>query len=103
VVTLVHVWDGGGGPRLRAACQAELWRKLHAAAQAEGPPGCAVEEVVASGRTHREIVRVAEARRADLIVMGGGDEGPGPTARRVLREGGAPVLIVRSAPSEGEP
>jgi nucleotide-binding universal stress UspA family protein len=102
-VTLVHVWDGAGGPRVHAACQAELWRRLHAAALAEGPPGCAVEEVVASGRTHREILRVAAARRADLIVLGSGDHGPGPTARRVLREAAAPVLIVQSAPREEEP
>lgn len=103
VVTLVHVWDGVGGTWVRSTVEAELRRRLHAAALVEGPAACAVEEVVVSGRTHREILRLAEARRANLIVLGSDDQGPGPTARRVLREAGAPVLIVRSAPCEEEP
>ena len=103
VVTLVHVWDGVGGPRVRATCEAELRRRLHAAAVAEGPTDCAVEEVVASGRAHREILRLAEARRADLIVLGSDGQGLGSTARRVLREAETPVLIVRSTPREEGP
>lgn len=100
VVTLVHVWEGGGGTWVRSTVEAELRRRLHAASLAGGPPECAVEEVIAAGTTHREIVRVAEARRASLIVLGSDDRGPGWTARRVLGQGGTPVLIVRSAPGE---
>ncbi len=102
-MTLVHVWDGIGGTWVRSTIEAELRRRLHAAALAGGAADCALEEVIASGMTHREIVRVAEARRASLIVLGSDDRGPGSTARRVLGKGGTPVLIVRSAPCEEEP
>jgi nucleotide-binding universal stress UspA family protein len=98
-VTLVYVWDGVGGPRFVAACEAceaALRRRLHAVAVADGPPPCAVQEVVViAGRADREILRLAEAQQAGLIVLGSDDQGPGSTARRVLREAPCPVLTVR--------
>jgi nucleotide-binding universal stress UspA family protein len=102
-VTLVHVWDGGASTWVRSTVEAELRTRLHATTLAGGLPECPVEEVIASGTTHREIVRVAEARGASLIVLGSDDRGPGSTARRILRKAGTPVLIVRSAPREEVP
>jgi nucleotide-binding universal stress UspA family protein len=99
-VTLLHVWDGVAGPRMRALCEADMYERLHAAARADGPPGCPVEEVVLSGKAHREILRLAEAQQAGVIVLGSDDQTLGSTAGRVVREATAPVLIVRSAPGE---
>jgi nucleotide-binding universal stress UspA family protein len=93
-LTLVHAWGGAAGPRASAASEAERRRWLHALAEADSPRG-AVEEVVVSGRPAREVLRVAEAQQAGLIVLGAGDQGPGPTARRILRDASCPVLTVR--------
>jgi len=60
-----------------------------------------VEPVVAMGTPHVEIVRLAEERGADLIVMATHGRGfishaiLGSTAERVLRRAPCPVLIVR--------
>jgi len=62
-----------------------------------------VETVVTMGSPHVEIVRLAEERGADLIVMATHGRGfithaiLGSTAERVLRRAGCPVLIVRDA------
>lgn len=98
IVSLLHVWNGAGGPRVRAIWEAEVSQRLHAAALADGAPGCPVTEVVLSGRPHREILRLAEAQQAGVIILGSGDRGLGSTASRVLREAKTPVLVVRSAP-----
>lgn len=96
-LTLVHVWDGVAAPRMVAACEAELRRRLHAMVMADGPPPCAVEEVVVSGSAHREILRLAEAQQAGLIVLGGDGQAPGAIARRILRQAPCPVLSMRRA------
>jgi nucleotide-binding universal stress UspA family protein len=67
-VSVLHVWDGAGGPRTRAIWEAEVSQRLHAAALADGPPACPVTEVVLSGTPHREILRLAEAKQAGVIV-----------------------------------
>jgi nucleotide-binding universal stress UspA family protein len=101
IVTLLHVWDGVGGPRVRALREADLSRRLHAAALvAGGPPKCPAEEVVLSGKAHREILRLAEAQQTGVVILGSADRTLGSTAGRVVREARAPVLIVRSAPDE---
>jgi nucleotide-binding universal stress UspA family protein len=100
IVTVLHVWDGVGGPRVRALREADLARRLHAAALAGGPPGCPVEEVVLAGKAPRAILRLAEARQAGVVVLGSADQTLGATAGRVVREAKAPVLVVRSAPLE---
>jgi nucleotide-binding universal stress UspA family protein len=99
-VTVLHVCEGAGGPRIRAAGEADVRQRLHAAALADGPPGCPVEEVVLSGKAHREILRLAEAQQTGVIVLGSDDQTLGSTAGRVVRDAPAPVLIVRSAPGE---
>ena len=59
------------------------------------------EIVVAAGEPAEEILKVAEDRNCDLIVMGshgmGGIVGMlvGSTARKVVRESRKPVLVVR--------
>jgi nucleotide-binding universal stress UspA family protein len=61
---------------------------------------CRVEEVLVPGRAARQIVRLARARGADLVVMGAHAARPlqvtlfGSTAARVVREAPCPVLTV---------
>jgi len=69
--------------------------------------GIEVEPLVAMGTPHVEIVRFAEERNADLIVMATHGRGfishmiLGSTAERVLRRAPCPVLIVRD-PAVGD-
>lgn len=64
---------------------------------------CRPEAVVASGKAYRGIVKVAEERRADLIVMGVTGRGQinrmlfGSTTAQVVREAACPVLTIRAA------
>jgi nucleotide-binding universal stress UspA family protein len=90
LVTVLHVSDDLGGPRVRAIREAEQCRRLHAAIPPERP----CQEVVLSGEAHQQILRLAEAEQAGLIVLGSDAHGLGPTAGRVVREARAPVLIV---------
>ena len=102
IVTVLHVWDGVGGQRMRAFREAEVNQRLHAAVLAEDAQGRPVEEVVRAGKAHREILRLAEAQQAGLIILGSDDQSLGSTPSRVVREAKAPVLIVRSAPGESQ-
>jgi nucleotide-binding universal stress UspA family protein len=57
--------------------------------------------LVVTGRAHREILHLAEARDVDLIVMGATGRGPvltpfGTTTQQVVRSAGCPVLTVRA-------
>src|SRR5262245_1425416 len=64
---------------------------------------CRPEVVVAPGKAYRAILKVAEKRRSDLIVMGVAGRGGidrmmfGSTTHKVVREAACPVLTVRSA------
>jgi nucleotide-binding universal stress UspA family protein len=63
--------------------------------------GCVVEQVLASGKPGAEILRVAERRACDLVVMGshGGTLETalfGSTAQHVVRGAACPVVTVRS-------
>ncbi|MEW6320772.1 MAG: universal stress protein [Acidobacteriota bacterium] len=68
----------------------------------ETTDGCAVEAQVAAGRAYAEILRVADAASADLLVLGAhGRSGLhrsvfGSTTASVLRSAGCPVLTVRA-------
>ena len=61
-----------------------------------------VEEIVDAGKPHHEILRIAEERRSDLIVLGIHGRNPvgrmlfGSTAEPVVRRATCPVLTVRS-------
>lgn len=73
----------------------DVRQRLHAAALADGVPGCPVEEMVVAGKPHREILRLADAQQAGLIMVGNGRD-HGSTAEDVVREATVPVLTVRS-------
>ncbi len=63
--------------------------------------GLLVEKIIARGRPYEEIVRIANEKNVDLIVMGShgrtglGRVVVGSVAMRVLRRSTKPVLIVR--------
>jgi nucleotide-binding universal stress UspA family protein len=94
-LTFVHVAGRRGGDPDVAA-------RLHAAATAAaayGLPPEQVEEIVASGVPARAILRVAEARRPALLVLGGegaGDARPAATADAVIRGARCAVAAVRT-------
>jgi nucleotide-binding universal stress UspA family protein len=56
------------------------------------------EEIVARGRPHEEILKLARQRQANLIVVGRGRLSVLPTfgscARRIAEAAGCPVLVV---------
>ena len=62
-----------------------------------------VQPVVSAGRSYREILKEAEARAADLIVMGAHGRGgighalTGSATNQVVRAAACPVLTVRAA------
>lgn len=64
------------------------------------PAGVEVEHVVGHGSIYREILRLAEAMRADLIMMAAStarlpDYLLGPNTAKVVRHAGCSVLVVR--------
>jgi nucleotide-binding universal stress UspA family protein len=66
-----------------------------------------VDQRVETGRSYREILRVADELRADLIVIGAHGHGAieqmfiGSTAQHVVRRAGCPVLVVRQRGNGG--
>ncbi|HEX6213116.1 MAG TPA: universal stress protein [Methylomirabilota bacterium] len=62
---------------------------------------CEIEPMAVVGRAHREILRIAEERGSDLIVMGAQGRGGaglalfGSTTQQVVRAAACPVLTVR--------
>jgi nucleotide-binding universal stress UspA family protein len=87
--------------QLRAAIRHEAQRRLDALLTKAKKARVPAEGVLVEGEPHREIVRVATSRHADVIVMGThGRTGlsrflMGSVATRVLREAPCPVLTVR--------
>ena len=63
-----------------------------------------IDDVVVFGRAHREILRAAETKPADLIVIGAQGRGGvglalfGSTTQQVVRGAICPVLTVRGLP-----
>ena len=64
---------------------------------------CKIETAVVEGRASREILRLAAAKQADLIVMGVQGRGAldlaifGSNAQQVTKESSCPVLVVRGS------
>jgi nucleotide-binding universal stress UspA family protein len=80
----------------------EAARRLTAAVPGDVRTWCEVEEVVATGRVHEEVLRLAAKHHADAIVLGvHGRTGIGlaflgSTANHVVRAATCPVLTVRT-------
>jgi nucleotide-binding universal stress UspA family protein len=78
----------------------DAWRRLRAAIAASRD-WCQTEEVVRFGQPAEEILRVADAREAQLIVLGMHGRSAldrmlfGSSAHRVVREAPCPVLTIR--------
>jgi nucleotide-binding universal stress UspA family protein len=113
-ITLLHVIEGllGGKPAdLHLDLGASLERAADEARQrlrtAMGPEEAQWQDgepLVVTGKAHTEILRTAEARHCNVIVMGvHGHEGlgrllVGSTARHVVRAAPCPVLTLRPPP-----
>jgi nucleotide-binding universal stress UspA family protein len=85
--------------RIRAAATAEATRQLQALVP-DPQPTCTLKPVVREGAVYREILAVAEQRRADLIVMSVQGRGAvdlmvfGSNTARVMRAANCPVLVL---------
>ncbi len=88
-------------PEVRGHMREEAEHRLYALVAAESQTSFEIDNVVGFGRAHREILRTAETKSADLIVMGAQGRGGvglalfGSTTQQVLRGASCPVLTVR--------
>jgi nucleotide-binding universal stress UspA family protein len=113
LVTLLHVveWLPEDEPRasvdfnipdFRKHMAADAQQRLRALVAEESRTWCEIDDLIAAGRAHREILRVSDERSADLIVMGSQGRGGmglalfGSTTQQVVRRAACPVLTVRA-------
>ena len=111
-VTLLHVveWLAEEEPRASAHFNVPEYRRymvedgqerLRNLVAEESRAWVEIDDVVVLGRTYREILRAAESKPADLIVMGAQGRGGiglalfGSTTQQVVRGAMCPVLTVR--------
>lgn len=86
--------------RIRAEAEAERLRRLRALVPDEAREYCHLHTAVTEGSAYREILRTADQRRSDLIVMGVQGRGAvdrlmfGSNTSQVVRAANCPVLIV---------
>lgn len=79
----------------------EAHQKLRAQLDGESRAGDEIEDVVVMGRAHRQILQMAEAKDASLIVMGAQGRGGigltlfGSATQQVVRGAVCPVMTVR--------
>jgi nucleotide-binding universal stress UspA family protein len=79
----------------------ETRERMRRAVPLDALQGCDHEELVATGRPYRAILRVCRERQADLIVLGIHGRRAidrvlaGTTVCHVIREAGCPILAVR--------
>jgi nucleotide-binding universal stress UspA family protein len=84
------------------ALDAECQARLAAAVPERVRDFCTVDTVLVTGKPYREILRVAEQRLSDLIVVGVRGRGVvdrfffGSTAEHLVREASCPVLTIRT-------
>jgi nucleotide-binding universal stress UspA family protein len=94
-LTVVHVLDSSAGPWLERRARERLLASAGA-----GPANLQTEVLVRTGHPSREILRAAEERGADILVLGVHDRLPGggcvlgSTADQVLREATCAVITV---------
>ena len=87
---------------LREQMAAKSRARLDALLSDESRTWCDIEELVTYGRAHREVIRLAAERRADLIVIGAQGRGGvglalfGSTTQQVIRSATCPVLVVHA-------
>ena len=109
---LVHVvewlWPEGDVTEIAAATEFSrvrteaATRLLDHLIPADARAWCHPETIVAYGRAHEEITRIANERSADLIVLGAHGRSPltlavfGSTTNQVIRHAPCPVLTVRA-------
>jgi nucleotide-binding universal stress UspA family protein len=85
---------------IRAEAEAECLNKLQQLVPAQAADRCTVETAVVEGGVSRQVLRVADERRADLIVFGVDGRSAfdlaffGSTSKDVIRQAHCPVLIV---------
>lgn len=99
---LLHVEPAGRTAALRAAAMEALDERVARAQDARGAArGLAVSAAVVEGDAYVEIIRYSRHLDAELIVVGRHSKRPsreltlvGSTARKVLRKGDVPVLVV---------
>jgi nucleotide-binding universal stress UspA family protein len=102
VAHAAEVREPGSPPDLATELQERAREWLRKAVPEEVRSACAVEEIVAVGKPHREIARLAREKGVELIVMGaqGADALDhmifGSMAQRVLRMAPCPVLTARA-------
>jgi nucleotide-binding universal stress UspA family protein len=106
VVQLIPMYETLSGvplyyPGLLGDLKADIWKRLSSVV-ADAAPEMAVERFVTVGSPHREIVRMADERKTDLIVLGTHSHGPlghvffGSTTNHVVRAAAHPVLTIRA-------
>ena len=109
-LTIVHVfdWEPGDDPILARFDTAEFFEvverqsreRLDRLVPEEARVWCQPETVMARGKPYREILALADAKQADLIVLGVRGRNPidlalfGSTANQVVRRARCPVLTV---------
>lgn len=90
-------------PEYRQLMASEAHERLQALVAEETRTWVEIDDVLAFGRAYREILRAAEAKPADLIVMGAQGRGGldlavfGSTTQQVVRGATCPVLTVRGS------
>jgi nucleotide-binding universal stress UspA family protein len=111
-VTLLHVieWLAEEEPRTRAHFNVPEYRRhmvedaqqrLRELVAEESRAPTEIDDVIVFGRAYREILRAAETKPADLIVMGAQGRGGlglalfGSTTQQIVRGATCPVLTVR--------
>ena len=120
-LTLLHVLEGPDFeprsplrfsvpemPTMRKALRDDARIRLRLAIPDEVRLRIAVRDLLAEGRAHEQILRVAREEAPQLIVLGAHGHGSlermlfGSTSRRVVREAPSPVLIIRPLKSPRE-
>ncbi|HUF46323.1 MAG TPA: universal stress protein [Vicinamibacterales bacterium] len=109
-VTLLHAVEvlaehepAAKGPfaEYRASLITDAEERMRGLVADESRTWCEIEEVVVAGRAYRVILEAADAREAELIVMGAQGRGGvglavfGSTTQQVVRTAACPVLTVR--------
>jgi len=106
VVQLIPMYETMSGvplyyPGMLGDLKADIWKRLNSVV-AEAAPEIPVERIVTVGSPHREIVRVASERNAELVLLGAYSHGPldhmffGSTTNHVVHQARCPVLTVRT-------